>query len=144
MHLTVYVAELVDLIHNDLFDVLQAEAKQTVLGNPPAREQWFEDHFEQALDLVGQLQAKGTRLKFDINMDAGQVGVSLCHALADSAAQNAGVSPVFRLCDAYESGFGHGQDPAWKGENPYPAGSGDAEAFQIGFDLGRERLGLND
>jgi hypothetical protein len=46
-------------------------------------------------------------------------------------------SRVFRICDAYESGFGHGLagDGA---ENPYPAPD-EFDAYNLGYAAGQER-----
>ena len=137
---TVYVAELVDLIHNDLFDVLQAQAKEAVIGDPQAREAWFEQHFEAALEMVGTLQNQGVQLKFEIDQESGQVQVELSRPGATGPDGTCGISQVFRLCDAYESGFGDSQHNNFEPVNPYPEGSAEAEAYQIGFDVARERM----
>jgi hypothetical protein len=48
------------------------------------------------------------------------------------------VSKVYMICNAYESGIGHGlkQDGVC---NPYFAGSDEREAWQTGYDEGKDR-----
>lgn len=45
------------------------------------------------------------------------------------------VSEVFKICNAYESGYGDGQQGE-EGKNAYPEGSKEHEAYQIGYDAG--------
>jgi hypothetical protein len=51
------------------------------------------------------------------------------------------ITPVFELCNAYESGIGHGlqKDDA---VNPYPPRTQNAEAYQIGYEEGARRASL--
>ena len=45
------------------------------------------------------------------------------------------VSKVYMICNAYESGVGHGYQ-ADDVENPYPITSNEFEAFDIGYNEG--------
>jgi len=45
---------------------------------------------------------------------------------------------VFKICDAYESGYGHGQKDD-KLPNPYRVDSDEFYAYNIGYELGREK-----
>ncbi len=47
------------------------------------------------------------------------------------------ISKVFMICDAYESGVGHGFGGNNKG-NPYPTGTDDYEAYGYGYERGLE------
>jgi hypothetical protein len=51
------------------------------------------------------------------------------------------ITPVFELCNAYESGFGHGlqKDDA---VSPYPPRTQKAEAYQIGYEEGARRASV--
>ena len=49
------------------------------------------------------------------------------------------VSKVYMICNAYESGIGHGlQQDGMK--NPYSVGSDEREAWGIGYQEGNERM----
>lgn len=48
------------------------------------------------------------------------------------------ITPVFIICNAYESGFGHGLADD-KLCNPYTDGSQEHEAYGIGYAAGLER-----
>lgn len=49
------------------------------------------------------------------------------------------ISKVFQICDAYEAGYGKGQQLRNYCVNPYLETSDCYEAWQIGFDLGSKR-----
>lgn len=53
------------------------------------------------------------------------------------------VSRVFSICDAYESGVGHGHNRD-KLPNPWKEGSEEWEAYKIGYDLGEERANAKE
>lgn len=59
-----------------------------------------------------------------------------CRAPAPSADKHR--FDVFRICDAYESGIGHGlkRDGLY---NPYPPASDDFRAYEIGYEEGTRR-----
>lgn len=48
------------------------------------------------------------------------------------------ITPVFVICNAYESGFGHGLEDD-KLVNPYTEGTNEREAYDIGYDEGKSR-----
>lgn len=49
------------------------------------------------------------------------------------------ISKTFQICDAYEAGYGKGQQLRNYCVNPYLETSDCYEAWQIGFDLGSKR-----
>lgn len=52
------------------------------------------------------------------------------------------ISKVFMICDAYEAGYGKGQQLR-QCENPYMFKDDCHEAWQIGYDLGSRRAQEN-
>jgi hypothetical protein len=48
------------------------------------------------------------------------------------------ISKVFQICDAYEAGYGKGQQLR-QCENPFLETTDCYEAWQIGYDLGKKR-----
>ena len=53
------------------------------------------------------------------------------------------VSKVYMICNAYESGYGHGLDGKDDYCNPYKEGTEEYEAYAIGRDQGAERRASN-
>lgn len=52
------------------------------------------------------------------------------------------ITPVFMICVAYESGFGHGRDHD-NLPNPYSEGTEEHEAYKVGYDEGYDRRWRN-
>lgn len=52
------------------------------------------------------------------------------------------ITPVFMICVAYESGFGHGRDQD-NLPNPYSEGTEEHEAYKVGYDEGYDRRWRN-
>jgi hypothetical protein len=52
------------------------------------------------------------------------------------------ITPVFMICVAYESGFGHGKDQD-NLPNPYSEGTEEHEAYKVGYDEGYDRRWRN-
>lgn len=125
--------------HREEIERLQLALKSTEEACDSWQAMWYQASTRAAVEPCALQRHKAGDLY--ANVDVYVMKPSEAAVFEKVSRQRRVITPVFELCNAYESGIGHGlqKDDA---VNPYPPRTQNAEAYQIGYEEGARRASL--